>query len=317
MARTDTLNNFLTDVADSIRTKKGTTNKIPASNFDTEIEGIETGSVPNLQSKSIAITENGTQNVTADEGYDGLSNVSLNIEVSDIGEPNYITDGLIALFDISSPIINNKWNNIVGDDYITAVYVGGGSDYFDYFLKNPIGLNNTYFISSKDYYKQGYTIEVVGRLGGINSTNTSGGWLLTGNISGSSGIGIRSRSSSNTPAIEFINNPTNQKLDDFRTNYNKLFGASIYFDYLLPRNNSTSYRSIVSGSLNGSDWVTITESNSRAKTSKSENTIFLSYYSDNYRAVGEIKCIRVYNRKLTNDELKVNHNIDVKRFNLN
>ena len=108
-----------------------------------------------------------------------------------------------------------------------------------------------------------------------------------------------------------------QKLDDFRTNYNKLFGASIYFDYLLPRNDSTSYRTVVSGSLNGSDWVTITESTPRTKTSKSENTVFLSYYTDGYRAVGEIKCIRVYNRKLTNDELKINHNIDVKRFNLN
>lgn len=42
MARTDNLNNFLTDVADSIRTKKGTADVIPASNFDTEIASIET-----------------------------------------------------------------------------------------------------------------------------------------------------------------------------------------------------------------------------------------------------------------------------------
>ena len=42
MARTDTLNNFLTDVANSIRTKKGTNDTILASNFDTEIESIET-----------------------------------------------------------------------------------------------------------------------------------------------------------------------------------------------------------------------------------------------------------------------------------
>lgn len=43
MARTDTLGNFLTDVADAIREKKGTTDTIQASNFDTEIASIEGG----------------------------------------------------------------------------------------------------------------------------------------------------------------------------------------------------------------------------------------------------------------------------------
>ena len=43
MARTDTLGNFLTDVADAIREKKGTTDTILASNFDTEIASIESG----------------------------------------------------------------------------------------------------------------------------------------------------------------------------------------------------------------------------------------------------------------------------------
>ena len=40
MARTDNLKVFLTDVADAIRTKKGTTELIPANTFDTEIESI-------------------------------------------------------------------------------------------------------------------------------------------------------------------------------------------------------------------------------------------------------------------------------------
>lgn len=44
MARIDTLGNFLTDVATAIRTKKGTTDTILASNFDTEIASIEGGS---------------------------------------------------------------------------------------------------------------------------------------------------------------------------------------------------------------------------------------------------------------------------------
>ena len=43
MARTNTLGNFLTDVATAIRNKKGTTDTIPASNFDTEIASIESG----------------------------------------------------------------------------------------------------------------------------------------------------------------------------------------------------------------------------------------------------------------------------------
>lgn len=44
MADTSNLSNFLGDVADAIRTKKGTTETIPAANFDTEIASIETGS---------------------------------------------------------------------------------------------------------------------------------------------------------------------------------------------------------------------------------------------------------------------------------
>lgn len=41
MARTDSLTNFLTDIANAIRSKKGTQEPIVASNFDTEIESIE------------------------------------------------------------------------------------------------------------------------------------------------------------------------------------------------------------------------------------------------------------------------------------
>lgn len=43
MARTDTLGNFLTDVADAIRTKAGTSEPIQASSFDTAIENIPSG----------------------------------------------------------------------------------------------------------------------------------------------------------------------------------------------------------------------------------------------------------------------------------
>lgn len=43
MADTSNLSNYLKDVADAIRTKKETTEQIPAANFDTEILSIQTG----------------------------------------------------------------------------------------------------------------------------------------------------------------------------------------------------------------------------------------------------------------------------------
>lgn len=43
MARTDTLGHFLTDVADAIRGKKGTSETITASDFDTEITNLPSG----------------------------------------------------------------------------------------------------------------------------------------------------------------------------------------------------------------------------------------------------------------------------------
>ncbi|MBO5870849.1 MAG: leucine-rich repeat domain-containing protein [Clostridia bacterium] len=43
MARTDTLNNFLTDVATAIRTKGGTSEQLKASEFDTAITNLPSG----------------------------------------------------------------------------------------------------------------------------------------------------------------------------------------------------------------------------------------------------------------------------------
>lgn len=46
------------------------------------IAGTYTGETPNLQSKSVTITENGTQTITADSGYDGLDEVEVTTNVS-------------------------------------------------------------------------------------------------------------------------------------------------------------------------------------------------------------------------------------------
>lgn len=57
MARIDNLSNFLTDIADSIRSKKGTTDKLSPENFDTEIEGIETGNGSSLVTTHFTIDD--------------------------------------------------------------------------------------------------------------------------------------------------------------------------------------------------------------------------------------------------------------------
>lgn len=63
MARTDNLTNFLTDIADSIREKKGTTEVIKASEFDTEIASIESSGGGEEPTKGIVFTDYDTNGI--------------------------------------------------------------------------------------------------------------------------------------------------------------------------------------------------------------------------------------------------------------
>ena len=83
MAKNDNLTDFLTDVADAIRAKKGTMGPINPQNFSAEIAAIETGKPINNQTKSVSIKKNGRTDVVADEQYTGLDKVVVYVDVED------------------------------------------------------------------------------------------------------------------------------------------------------------------------------------------------------------------------------------------
>ena len=73
----------LVAIADSIRSKTGSTDGMKVAEIPQKIEAIETGSNINIQaSKSITYTSNGTATITPDVGYDALSSVDVTVDVS-------------------------------------------------------------------------------------------------------------------------------------------------------------------------------------------------------------------------------------------
>lgn len=124
-------------IANSIRAKKGTTDKIKAEDFANEIGDIPAPVPPNLQDKSIEITENGTTSVSADEGFDGLNNVKIVTSVSGSdNEYNSTFDGSLVTSNIvtsnTSKILNSLITEVnfkgenIGTDWQSMAYMFSG-----------------------------------------------------------------------------------------------------------------------------------------------------------------------------------------------
>lgn len=285
---------------------------------------------PNLQDKSITITENGTQNITADSGYDGLGNVEVitNIEnvVEPEVEPDYIQDGLIAWWEGCDDVDSNgRWCSRVGSDYIRTAPETSSSMYYypPYSNFNIIKSEKAYqnnmtygLVTNEDYYKTGYTIEFVGvaKNGANNAlynTNVSAP-LLAFDKGDTAMIGVMGTNGYFT----CINKNQESGLPKKFTNcYGKRYKYAITLDEIVPRGSYSGYNT-VSYSLNDSQWYQKSRTSHNNTYDNGNRMTILCYYWNNYKSNSEVNSIRVYNRRLTEEELKHNYEIDKARFNL-
>jgi hypothetical protein len=71
------------------------------------IDDIEQGSTPNLQTKSVSITENGTTTVEPDPGYDGLSEVGVSVNVQGGGGGEIAKENDVNFIDYDGTILHS------------------------------------------------------------------------------------------------------------------------------------------------------------------------------------------------------------------
>ena len=89
-----------------------------------QVEGIfEGSSAPSLQSKSVTYTENGTNTIAPDEGYDGLSSVDVTVNVAS-GGGGVETCTLTTSVDKSPGVVHGTIYAYSGDTLITITSKG-------------------------------------------------------------------------------------------------------------------------------------------------------------------------------------------------
>ena len=100
---------------------------VPASqtvaNLATAIDSIPAGGgAPSLQSKSVTYTSNGTNTITPDAGYDGLSSVDVTVDVS--GGGGVETCALTTSVDFAPGIVHGTIYAYSGNTLITITSKG-------------------------------------------------------------------------------------------------------------------------------------------------------------------------------------------------
>jgi hypothetical protein len=271
---------------------------------------------------TLDITKNGTYDVKQ------YSEATVNVAGSSepVIEPDYITDGLVAWWEGCDDVDENGyWRSRVGDDYIinspnhSSNSLQGSPLNAFYTIKSEKAYQNNMIyglVTNEDYYYQGYTIEFVGKArNGANNAamNSNVAAPLLAFDKGSGPMISNFGSSGYFACVNQYQNSGMPKL--FDNCYGKRYKYAITLDKLVPRGTSSG-ECQVSYSLNDSQWYQKNLTNVNSPTEKGAHMTVLTYHWDTYKSNSEVNSIRVYNRKLTEDELKHNYEIDKARFNL-
>lgn len=280
---------------------------------------------PNLQDKSITITENGTQNITCDEGYDGLGNVEVTTNIEGASIPTeYIQDGLIAWFDArddfeedintvaGDPAIRSR----VGEDLLFQLYprtATSKSHMKELKTKDAFIFDTVYnLVNNANYCIQDYTIELVGLAPTTTNTN-----FLCFDRNQTTHININ-RYGEGIFSPQYFSNGQNYLEKTIDGLVNKRCTMAINLKKTFPRGTSSGVVEVWY-SVNGSQWyVWDRQTLTSASSYKSTRCVLGAYYSDSMStgAYCEINCIRVYNRRLSDSELIHNHEVDKQNFEI-
>lgn len=140
MARTDTLGNFLTDVAEAIRNKTGKTDKLTPASFDTEIESIVSNGgdssesiLPSGYTQLEYVKSNGTQRI--DTGV--LPTEETDFETTFSSQDTYGSSNFGSIFGTRYTYDTNAYhlgtfNARYGDDLATGTFLFAGTFYSGY-----------------------------------------------------------------------------------------------------------------------------------------------------------------------------------------
>ena len=122
MANHTSLASLFSDIADAIRAKTGGSSNIIADNFPTAISQIPTGGTPTLQTKTktyTPTTSQQTEQVRADNGYDGLEQVNVTVNAMPTGSAGTPTASKGTVSDHSVTVTPSVTN--------TTGYINGGT----------------------------------------------------------------------------------------------------------------------------------------------------------------------------------------------